>query len=172
MSGDPEQEYFADGMVEVIITALSRIRWLFVIARNSTFTYKGQAVDVKQVGREFGVRYVLEARYAQAPRRECARGGYCAHCRRSRVWYSLPDGANAPSERLRRRSPCSRQAPSHNLCDGPTAPVRRYPLCGWLRPYRRGRNRGMAGGCDAMTTRYFGAPVTHNEDRRLLTGRA
>ncbi|HKN09517.1 MAG TPA: adenylate/guanylate cyclase domain-containing protein [Pseudomonadota bacterium] len=60
MSGDPEQEYFADGMVEEIITALSRIRWLFVIARNSTFTYKGEAVDVKQVGRELGVRYVLE----------------------------------------------------------------------------------------------------------------
>jgi TolB-like protein/class 3 adenylate cyclase len=60
MSGDPEQEYFADGMVEEIITALSRIGWLFVIARNSSFTYKGQAVDVKQVGRELGVRYVLE----------------------------------------------------------------------------------------------------------------
>jgi adenylate cyclase len=60
MSGDPEQEYFADGMVEEIITALSRIRWLFVIARNSSFTYKGQAVDVKQVGRELGVHYVLE----------------------------------------------------------------------------------------------------------------
>ena len=60
MSGDPEQEYFADGMVEEIITALSRIRWLFVIARNSTFAYKGRAVDVKEVGRELGVRYVLE----------------------------------------------------------------------------------------------------------------
>jgi TolB-like protein/class 3 adenylate cyclase len=60
MSGDPEQEYFADGMVEEIITALSRIRWLFVIARNSSFTYKGQAVDVMKVGRELGVRYVLE----------------------------------------------------------------------------------------------------------------
>src|SRR5947209_8595258 len=60
MSGDPEQEYFADGMVEEIITALSRVRWFFVIARNSTFTYKGHAVDVKQVGRELGVRYVLE----------------------------------------------------------------------------------------------------------------
>src|SRR6516165_7474137 len=55
LSGDPEQEYFADGMVEEIITALSRIRWLFVIARNSSFTYKGQSVDVKQVGRELGV---------------------------------------------------------------------------------------------------------------------
>ena len=60
MSGDPEQEYFADGITEDIITALSKFRWFFVIARNSTFVYKGQAVDVKQVGRELGVRYVLE----------------------------------------------------------------------------------------------------------------
>ncbi|WP_283810978.1 adenylate/guanylate cyclase domain-containing protein [Bradyrhizobium genosp. SA-3] len=60
MSGDPEQEYFADGMVEDIITALSRFKWLFVIARNSTFTYKGRSVDIRQVGRELGVRYVLE----------------------------------------------------------------------------------------------------------------
>ena len=69
MSGDPEQEYFADGMVEEIITALSRIRWLFVIARNSSFTYKGQAVDVKQVGRELGVRYVLEGSVRKAGNR-------------------------------------------------------------------------------------------------------
>jgi TolB-like protein/class 3 adenylate cyclase len=69
MSGDPEQEYFVDGMVEEIITALSRIRWLFVIARNSTFTYKGQAVDVKQVGRELGVRYVLEGSVRKAGQR-------------------------------------------------------------------------------------------------------
>jgi adenylate cyclase len=60
LSGDPEQEYFADGMVEDIITGLSRIKWLFVIARNSSFVYKGKAVDVRQVGRELGVRYVLE----------------------------------------------------------------------------------------------------------------
>jgi len=66
MSGDPEQDYFADGMVEEIITALSRIRWLFVIARNSSFTYKGQSVDVKQVGRELGVRYVLEGSVRKA----------------------------------------------------------------------------------------------------------
>jgi adenylate cyclase len=66
LSGDPEQDYFADGMVEEIITAFSRIRWLFVIARNSTFTYKGQAVDVKQVGRELGVRYVLEGSVRKA----------------------------------------------------------------------------------------------------------
>ena len=60
MSGDPEQEYFADGMTEEVITALSRCTWLFVIARNSSFTYKGKTVDVRQVGRELGVRYVLE----------------------------------------------------------------------------------------------------------------
>src|SRR6266498_1269948 len=60
MSGDPEQEYFADGIVDDIITALTRMRWLFIIARNSSFTYKSRAVDVKQVGRELGVRYVLE----------------------------------------------------------------------------------------------------------------
>ena len=60
LSGDPEQEYFADGIVEDIISGLSRVKWLFVIARNSSFTYKGKAVDIKQVGRELGVRYVLE----------------------------------------------------------------------------------------------------------------
>src|SRR5262249_59127940 len=60
LAGGPEQEYFVDGMVEEIITALSRIRWLFVIARNSSFSYKGQSPDVRRVGRELGVRYVLE----------------------------------------------------------------------------------------------------------------
>src|ERR1700737_234228 len=66
MSGDPEQEYFADGMVEDITTALSRIKWLFVIARNSSFTYKGKPIDIKQVGRELGVRYVLEGSVRKA----------------------------------------------------------------------------------------------------------
>ncbi len=60
LSGDPQQDYFVDGMVEDIILALSRLRWLFVIARNSSFTFKGRAVDVREVGRELGVRYVLE----------------------------------------------------------------------------------------------------------------
>jgi TolB-like protein/DNA-binding SARP family transcriptional activator len=66
LSGDPEQDYLADGMVDDIITGLARINWLFVIARNSTFTYKGRAVDVKQVGRELGVRYVLEGTVRKA----------------------------------------------------------------------------------------------------------
>ena len=69
MSGDPEQEYFADGTVEDIITALSRFRQLFVIARNSSFVYKGRAVDVKQVGRDLGVRYVLEGSVRKAANR-------------------------------------------------------------------------------------------------------
>jgi TolB-like protein len=66
LSGDPEQDYFADGVVEEIIMALSRMHWLFVIARNSSFTYKGRAVDVRQVGRELGVRYVLEGSLRKA----------------------------------------------------------------------------------------------------------
>jgi adenylate cyclase len=69
MSGDSEQDYFCDGMVEDIITGLSRIKWLFVIARNSSFIYKGRAVDVKQVGRELGVRYVLEGSVRKAGKR-------------------------------------------------------------------------------------------------------
>src|SRR5262245_28442500 len=69
LSGDPEQEYFADGVVEDIISALSCKRWLFVIARNSSFTYKGRTVDVKQLGRELGVRYILEGSVRKAANR-------------------------------------------------------------------------------------------------------
>ncbi|MEE9943634.1 MAG: winged helix-turn-helix domain-containing protein [Pseudomonas asiatica] len=69
LSGDPEQDYFADGMVEDIIAALSRIRWLFVIARNSSFTFKGQRIDVQQVGQALGVRYVLEGSVRKAGKR-------------------------------------------------------------------------------------------------------
>jgi adenylate cyclase len=69
MSGDPEQEYFSDGIADDIITELSRTRGLFVIARNTSFTYKGDAIDVKQVGRELGVRYVLEGSVRRVGRR-------------------------------------------------------------------------------------------------------
>jgi TolB-like protein/class 3 adenylate cyclase len=69
MNGDAEQDYFADGMVEDIITGLARIKWLFVIARNSSFAYKGKSVDVKQVGRELGVRYILEGSVRKASSR-------------------------------------------------------------------------------------------------------
>jgi adenylate cyclase len=93
MSGDPEQEYFADGMVEEIITALARIRWLFVIARNSTFTYKGQAVDVKQVGRELGVRYVLEGSVRKAGGRVRITGQLIDAVTGAHLWADRFDGS-------------------------------------------------------------------------------
>ncbi len=92
MSGDPEQEYFVDGMVEEIITALSRIRWLFVIARNSSFTYKGQAVDVKQVGRELGVRYVLEGSVRKAGGRVRITGQLIDAATGTHLWADRFDG--------------------------------------------------------------------------------
>ena len=93
MSGDPEQEYFADGMVEEIITALSRIRWLFVIARNSTFTYKGRAIDVKQVGRELGVRYVLEGSVRKAGQRVRITGQLIDALGGTHLWAGRFDGS-------------------------------------------------------------------------------
>jgi TolB-like protein len=93
MCGDPEQEYFADGMVEEIITALSRIRWLFVIARNSTFTYKGRSVDVKQVGRELGVRYVLEGSVRKAGQRVRITGQLIEALTGAHLWADRFDGS-------------------------------------------------------------------------------
>jgi adenylate cyclase len=92
MSGDPEQEYFADGMVDEIITALSRIRWLFVIARNSSFTYKGQAIDVKQVGRELGVRYILEGSVRKAGSRVRITGQLIEALSGTHLWADRFDG--------------------------------------------------------------------------------
>jgi adenylate cyclase len=92
ISGDPEQEYFADGMVEEIITALSRIRWLFVIARNSSFTYKGKAVDVKQVARELGVRYVLEGSVRKAGTRVRITGQLIDTSTGAHIWADRFDG--------------------------------------------------------------------------------
>jgi TolB-like protein/class 3 adenylate cyclase len=93
MSGDPEQEYFVDGMVEEIITALSRIRWLFVLARNSSFTYKGQAVDVKQVGRELRVRYVLEGSVRKAGNRVRITGQLIDAATGAHLWADRFDGS-------------------------------------------------------------------------------
>jgi TolB-like protein/class 3 adenylate cyclase len=92
MSGDPEQEYFADGMVEDIITALSRFKSLFVIARNSTFTYKGRAVDIKQVGRELGVRYVLEGSVRKAAGRVRITGQLIEAATNNHIWADKFDG--------------------------------------------------------------------------------
>ncbi len=93
MSGDPEQEYFADGMVEEIITALSRMKWLFVIARNSSFTYKGRAVDVKQVGRELGVRYVLEGSVRKAANRLRITGQLIDAATGAHLWAERYEGS-------------------------------------------------------------------------------
>ena len=93
LSGDPEQDYFADGIVEDIITALSRVHWLFVIARNSSFTYKGKAVDVKQVGRELGVRYVLEGSVRKASNRVRITGQLVDATTGAHVWADRFDGA-------------------------------------------------------------------------------
>jgi TolB-like protein len=93
LSGDPEQEYFADGIVEDVITALSRLRWLFVIARNSSFTYKGRAADIKQVGRELGVRYVLEGSVRNAANRVRITGQLIDATTGGHLWADRFEGA-------------------------------------------------------------------------------
>jgi len=93
LSGDPEQEYFADGIVEEIITALSRFRHLFVIARNSTFSYKGRAVDVKEVGRALGVRYLLEGSVRKAPNQVRIAGQLIEASTSRQLWADRFDGA-------------------------------------------------------------------------------
>lgn len=134
LSGDADQEYFADGMVDDIITGLARIKWLFVIARNSSFTYKGRAVDIKQVGRELGVRYVLEGSVRKAGGSVRVTGQVIDAATGAHVWaerydrksddiFALQDeialsvvGAIAPSlrkaeiERVRRKRPESLDA--------------------------------------------------------------
>jgi TolB-like protein len=92
MSGDPEQEYFADGMAEEIITALSRCHWLFVIARNSSFTYKGRAVDIRQVGRDLGVRYVLEGSVRRGGNRMRFTGQLIEASSGAHIWADRFDG--------------------------------------------------------------------------------
>jgi len=93
MSGDPEPDYFADGMVEDITAALSRARWLFVIARNSSFTYKGKAVDIKQVGRELGVRYVIEGSVRKAGTRLRIAGQLIDALTGAHLWADRFDGS-------------------------------------------------------------------------------
>jgi len=93
MSGDPEQEYFADGMVDDIITALSRFKSLFVIARNSSFSYKGKSPDIRQVGRELGVRYVLEGSVRKASRRLRISGQLIDASTGAHLWVDRFDGA-------------------------------------------------------------------------------
>jgi len=92
MSGDPEQEYFADGVVEDIITGLARLKWLFVIARNSSFAYKGKSPDIRQVGRELGVRYVLEGGVRKAANRVRITGQLIDATTGTHIWADRFDG--------------------------------------------------------------------------------
>src|SRR5207302_2927419 len=92
MSGDAEQEYFADGIVEEVTTAIARLPWLFVIARNSSFTYKGKAVDVKLVGRELGVRYVLEGSIRKSGNRVRITGQLIDAASGTHLWADRFDG--------------------------------------------------------------------------------
>ena len=120
MSGDPEQEYFADGIVEDIITALSRFRSFAVIARNSSFVYKGRAVDVRQVARELGVRYVLEGSVRRAG--SATADHRAAHRRRHRARISGPTSSTAPSKTYstcRTGSPTARSASSSRKSGAP-----------------------------------------------------
>ena len=152
MSGDPEQEYFADGMVEEIITALSRVRCFFVIARNSSFTYKGKAVDVKQVGRELGVRYVLEGSVRKAGDRVRITAQLIDATTGSHIWsdrfdggiediFDLQDritesvvGAIQPSLLLAEIERTKRKRPES--LDAYECVLRAFPLCLGLRPVR------------------------------------
>jgi TolB-like protein len=93
MTGDAEQDYFVDGIVEEITTAISRLRWLFVIARNSSFTYRGKAVDVKQVARELGVRYVLEGSVRKSGSRVRISGQLIDTATGAHIWADRFDGA-------------------------------------------------------------------------------
>jgi TolB-like protein len=142
MSGDPEQEYFADGMVEEIITALSRIRWLFVIARNSSFTYKGQALDVKRVGRELGVRYVLEGAVRRAGSRLRITTQLIDALSGTHLWADRFEGSLADIFDLQDKvassvagviEPALQAAETARLADRPTNDLTAYDL--YLRAY-------------------------------------
>jgi adenylate cyclase len=137
LSGDPEQEYFADGMVEEIITALSRIRWLFVIARNSSFTYKGRAVDVKQVARELGVRYVLEGSVRKAGHRVRITGQLIDTSTGAHIWADRFDGSLEDVFELQDRvavsvagviEPALQRAEARRTADRRTADLTAYDL--------------------------------------------
>jgi hypothetical protein len=148
LSGDPEQEYFVDGMVQEIITTLSRIRWLFVIARNSSFTYKDQAVDVKQVGRELGV--LCAARqctqgWRRAHHRAIDRGDDGAHIRLSASTVarrSLRPSGQGGVECGRRDEPAPQAAETACLPPArPTISPRTISICGPMQCSCRRRDK-------------------------------
>jgi len=142
LSDDTNQEYFVDGMVEEIITALSRIRWLFVIARNSSFTYKGQAVDVKQVGRELGVRYVLEGSVRKSGNRVRITGDLIDAATGAHLWVDRFDSSLEDLFDLQEKvassvagviEPALQAAETTRSANRPTADLTAYDL--YLRAY-------------------------------------
>ena len=142
MSGDPDQEYFADGMVEEIITALSRIRWLFVIARNSSFSYKGQPPGVRQVGHELGVRYVLEGSVRKSGDRVRITAQLIDAATGAHLWADSFDGSLEDVFELQDRiaasvagviEPALRTAETDRSAGRPTADLTAYDL--YLRAY-------------------------------------
>ena len=116
MSDDPDQDYFADGISEDLITGLSRIRWLFVIARNSTFVYKHRAVDVRQVSRELGVRYVLEGSVRRAGNRLRISAQLVDAMTAAITGRSATTGSSATSSPCRTKSPAASLLPSSPTC--------------------------------------------------------
>ena len=142
MSGDHDQEYFVDGMVEEIITALSRIRWLFVIDRNSSFTYKGRVVEVKQVGRELGVRYVLEGSVRKAGQQVRITGQLIDAATGMHLWADRFDGTLEDIFELQDKvalnvagviEPTLQAAETARSANRPTADLTAYDL--YLRAY-------------------------------------
>ena len=137
LSADPEQDYFADGMVEDITTALSQIRWLFVIARNSAFTFKGRAVDVRHIGRELGVRYVVEGSVRRAGARVRINAQVVEAENGRHIWADRFDGTPADVFDLQDRvtaavaaalEPRLRQAETERAQRKPTADLTAYDL--------------------------------------------
>ena len=138
MTGDAEQEYFVDGMVEEITTAIARLPWLFVIARNSAFTYKGKAIDVKQVAQELGVRYVLEGSVRKAGNRVRITGQLIDTTTGAHIWADRFDGALDDIFELQDQvessvagaiEPKLRQAEIERASRKPAANLTAYDLC-------------------------------------------
>ena len=163
MSGDPEQEYFADGMVEDIITALSRARWLFVIARNSSFTYKGKVVDTKQVGRELGVRYVLEGSVRKAGARLRITGQLIDAITGAHLWADQFDGSTEDVFELQDKvalsvagviEPALQEAEIRRSTARPTSDLTAYDLYLRALPLMLGWGKGPAPGAGSASRRH------------------
>ena len=164
MSGDPEQEYFADGLVEDLITSLSKVAGLFVIARNSTFAYKGKTVDIRQVAKELGVRYVLEGSVRKAANRLRITGQLVEGTDGTHVWADKFEGAArrhlraaGSADREHRRGHgadrCGAPRSNGHAASGPTGWTPTISTCGRCRTLTRTRRRTPTKRCGCSTKR-------------------